>query len=174
MKQLDFSPIDIAYNFYTTLHWIDECISISPARNPRFKACCKYSNINLPLFQPPPEYLCDLLQSCNTFARQFREWLYAYNIALAFISVNCTITNCSVAYSSPNCFQIYSKLYYLQGPLEPPADITPRYIQLYFYNPSYAIDVRLQAHPNTQLDITILQCLTDMLFKKWNPFIALY
>ena len=49
-EQLDLNSMDILYNFCTALHWINKYITISPARNPRFKACCKYSNINLPLF----------------------------------------------------------------------------------------------------------------------------
>ena len=62
----------------------------------------------------------------------------------------------------------------LQGPLEPPTDVAPRYAQLYFYDPSYAPDVRLRARPDTQLDAAILRCLTAMLSKVQNPFIALY
>ena len=148
-EQLDLSSMDIPYNFCAALHWIDERVTTSPARNPRFEACCKHSDINLPLFQPPPEYLHNLLKSHNTSTRQFRERLRAYNAALAFTSINCTITNRGVAQGGPNCFQIHSELYHLQGPLEPPADITPRYAQLYFYNPSYTIDVRLWARPDT-------------------------
>ena len=49
-EQLDLSSIDIPYNSYTALYWINKHISTSPTHNPRFKACCKYSNINLPLF----------------------------------------------------------------------------------------------------------------------------
>ena len=93
---------------------------------------------------------------------------------MAFISINCTVTDRGVARGGPNCFQIYGELYHLQGPLEPPADVAPRYAQLYFYDPSYAKDVRLRAHPNTQLDATILQYLTNMLSNERNPFITLY
>ena len=49
-EQLDLGSMDILYNSYAALYWIDECVSVSPARNPRFEACCKYSDINLPLF----------------------------------------------------------------------------------------------------------------------------
>ena len=174
MEQLDISPIDITCNFCAALHWIDERVSTSQPSNPHFEACCKHGNINLPLFQPPPEYLCDLLESHSTPARQFRERLHSYNAALAFTSINCTITDYSVAHSGPNCFQIHDELYHLQGPLEPPTDVALQYAQLYFYDPSYATDVRLQARPDTQLNATILQCLTAMLSEVWNPFIALY
>ena len=49
-EQLDFGSMDISYNSYTALYWIDKHISILPACNPQFEACCKYSDINLPLF----------------------------------------------------------------------------------------------------------------------------
>lgn len=103
-EQLDLGSMDVACNFCAALHWIDERVSTSPARNPRFEACCKYGDVNLPLFQPPLEYLCDLLQSRSTSARQFRERLRAYNAALAFTSVNCTVTDRGVARGGPNCF----------------------------------------------------------------------
>ena len=49
-EQLDFGSMDIPYNFCAALYWIDEYISTLPACNPRFEACCKYSNVNLFLF----------------------------------------------------------------------------------------------------------------------------
>ena len=142
--------------------------------NLQFKAYYKYGDINLPLFQPPLDYIRDLLEPYSTSTRQFRKRLRAYNIALAFTSVNYTVTNYSIAYSGLNYFQIYSKLYYLQGLLEPPTDVALWYTQLYFYDPSYATDIQLRARPNTQLDIIILQYLTAILSKIQNPFIALY
>ena len=162
-EQLDFRPIDITCNFCTALYQIDKCISILQPSNPQFKTCCKYGNINLPLFQPLLEYLYDLLESYNTSARRFRERLYIYNTVLAFISINYTVTNYNIAQGGLNYFQIYSKLYYLQGPLESFINITLQYIQLYFYNFSYTIDIQLQAYSNTQLDITILWYLTTIL-----------
>ena len=164
--------MNVACNSCAALHWIDE--RIPQPGDPQFEACCKHGDINLPLFQPPPEYLRDLLESTTTSARQFRERLRSYNAALAFTSVNCTVTDRGVARGGPNCFQIHGELYHLQGPLEPPTDVAPRYAQLYFYDPSYATDVRLRARPDTQLDATILRCLTAMLSEVRNPFIALY
>ena len=50
MEQLDLSPINIIYNFYAALYWINKRISILKPSNPRFKAYYKYGDINLPLF----------------------------------------------------------------------------------------------------------------------------
>ena len=49
-EQLDLGPMDVAYSFYAALYWIDERVSTSQPSNPRFKACCKYGDITLPLF----------------------------------------------------------------------------------------------------------------------------
>ena len=49
-EQLDLGSINIPYNSYAALYWINECVNILPARNLRFKAYCKHSNINLLLF----------------------------------------------------------------------------------------------------------------------------
>ncbi|OCL13502.1 hypothetical protein AOQ84DRAFT_283010, partial [Glonium stellatum] len=80
--------------------------------NLRFKACCKHVDVNLPLFQPPPDYLRDLLGPV-VLCWQFREQLRLYNAALAFTSVNYTVTDRGIARGGPNCFYIYGELYYL-------------------------------------------------------------
>ena len=69
MEQLDLGPMDIACNFCAALYWIDERVSISPLSDSCFEAYCKHGDINLPLFQPPPEYLRNLLESRTTSAR---------------------------------------------------------------------------------------------------------
>ena len=104
MEQLNFGPIDIPCNSCAALYWINKCVSTLHPSDPRFEACCKHSNINLSLFQPLLKYLYNLLEFCNTSARLFRERLRAYNAALAFTSVNYTVTDYSIAYNGPNCF----------------------------------------------------------------------
>jgi hypothetical protein len=50
VEQLDLGPIDITYNFYTALYWINKYVSILQPSDLRFKAYYKYGNIDLPLF----------------------------------------------------------------------------------------------------------------------------
>ena len=71
----------------------------------------------------------------------------------------------------PACFQIHGELYHHQGPLEVHDSRTPQYVQLFFYDPAYVIDVH-STH-NSQLDWRILAELTEMLHEV-NPFIPLY
>jgi hypothetical protein len=62
-------------------------------------------------------------------------------------------------------------LYHHQGPLEVQNGHIPRYAQLFFYDPAYAVSVR-SAH-NPQLDHSILAELMEML-RETNPFISIY
>jgi len=49
-EQLDLGSMDVAYNFYAALYWINKRISTLLLSNLRFKACYKHGNVNLPLF----------------------------------------------------------------------------------------------------------------------------
>jgi len=49
-EQLDIGPINVTCNFCATLYWINKRVSISQPSNPRFKACYKHGDVNLPLF----------------------------------------------------------------------------------------------------------------------------
>lgn len=83
---------------------MDERVSISRPSNAQFEACYKHGDVNLPLFQPLPEYLRGLLESPTSSAKQFRKLLRLYNAALAFILVNYIVANYSVGLGSLNCF----------------------------------------------------------------------
>jgi len=50
--------------------------------------------------------------------------------------------------------------------------VAPRYAQLYFYDPAYAAAAR--SRTNLQLDLVILQGLTEMLYEIGNPYIHVY
>ena len=163
--------MNILCDYCEARHWIDERVSSSRPEQPRFEACCKQGNVVLPRFSPPPEYLRDLLQDNTAVARRFRQQLRQYNAALSFTSLNCTTTDRGAS-GGVNCFQIHGELYHLQGPLDTTAGQAPRYAQLYFYDPVYATNARLQA--NTELDGTILRRLLDMLNNARNPYIPLY
>ena len=69
-------------------------------------------------------------------------------------------------------FQIHGELYHLHSPLETAPGAAPRYAQLYFYDPAYAAAARSRTNP--QLDLVILQGLTEMLYEIGNPYIHVY
>ncbi|RMZ76301.1 hypothetical protein DV736_g6706, partial [Chaetothyriales sp. CBS 134916] len=168
---LDLGPMNIRCDNCQARHWIDERTSSSRTDQPRFETCCKHGDIVLALYPSPPEYLRLLLQEGSAKSRQFRKQLRAYDAALSFTSLNCTVSDRG-ALGGVNCFQIHRELYHLQGPLDTTSGRAPRYAQLYFYDPVYATNTRQRANP--ELDRDILRHLLDMLHEVANPFIQLY
>jgi hypothetical protein len=121
--------------------------------------------------QTPPRFLWTLLREDDPRARSFRQNIRAYNSALAFTSVSYTKDTRTDLSRGLHCFQIHGELFHYQGPLEPGPQQAPTFAQLFFYDPDYATDIRVQHRP--QLDRTILQGLHEMLTDH-NPFIRIY
>lgn len=69
-------------------------------------------------------------------------------------------------------FQIHGELFYLQESLDIEIDQLPDYAQLYFYNPAFANTTRISRV--TILQESLLERLTNMLHKYYNPFIQYY
>jgi hypothetical protein len=119
----------------------------------------------------PPPFLRALLKGDDPRARSFRQNIRAYNSALAFTSVSYTKDTRTDLSRGLHCFQIHGELFHYQGPLEPGPQQAPAFAQLFFYDPDYATDFRLQHRPS--LDRTILRGLHEMLTDH-NPFIRIY
>ena len=118
-----------------------------------------------------PDYLRQLLIGDDIRTRTFRKNLRKYNSALKFTSVNYNPDRRLPRNGrGPVCFQIHGELYHLQGPLDP-VDDSPRFAQLFFYDPNEATAIRTRQ--NTELDPDIVRRLTEMLHNM-NPFIRLY
>ena len=112
-----------------------------------------------------------LLQDSTPRARQFRKDIRKYNSALAFTSISYNKDTRLSPHGGIQCFQIHGELFHLQGPLRARDGRTPSFAQLFFYDPDYATDVRMDQYPT--LDRTILTDLQDML-TNLNPFISIY
>jgi hypothetical protein len=155
-----------------TFHWIDERIAGSTAQNPKFEICCKKGDIRLPDIKPPPDRLCQLYESDESYAKDFWEQIRQYNASLTFTSLRYVADErIGNRHGGPTCFQIHGKLYHIQGPLQEENDNIPRYTQLFFYDPTYAAQVRSQQNP--QLNQQLLHDLT-MILHDINPFIKYY
>ena len=125
----------------------------------------------LPPFQPPPAYLRQLLIGDDVRTRTFRKNLRKFNSALTFTSVSYKPDRRLPRNGrGPVCFQIHGELYHLQGPLHP-VDDSPRFAQLFFYDPDEATAIRTRQH--TELYPDVVRRLTEMLHNM-NPFIRLY
>lgn len=121
----DLGPMNMQCIDCGALHWLREKTTDSTAEEAVFELCCKKGDVNLPLFNDPPEYLKNLLQDQTATGRQFRENLRQYNCALAFTSVDCTTADQNLR-PGITCFTIHGELYHIQGPLITPSDGVPR------------------------------------------------
>jgi hypothetical protein len=139
--------------------------------NQQFELCCKRGDAILDRLRAPPPFLRALLEGDDPRARSFRQNIRAYNSALAFTSVSYTKDTRTDLSRGLHCFQIHGELFHYQGPLQPGSQETPAFAQLFFYDPDYATDIRLQHR--SQLDRMILRGLHEML-ADYNPFIRIY
>jgi hypothetical protein len=85
----NFGLMNIICTHCEALHWIDERLSKSSIRNPKFGVCCLQGQIQLPPLRHPPRYLCDLLCGVAPMSKIFRDKIYQYNAAFAFTSWVC-------------------------------------------------------------------------------------
>jgi hypothetical protein len=112
-----------------------------------------------------------LLVEVNPRANQFRKDIRKYNGTLAFTSISYNRDDRLTGQGGIQCFQIHGELFHFQGPLRPEDGTNPSFAQLFFYDPEFATDLRMDKYPNLDRFILreLLQELTDC-----NPFIDLY
>lgn len=153
--------------FCQALHFIEE--QVLPHK--QFPACCVRGDGQLEPLTDAPTVLRTLLQDDSPRARAFRKDIRKYNSALAFTSVSYNKDTRVSLQGGIQCFQIHGELFHFQGPLRTEDGRTPAFAQLFFYDPEYATDIRMDRYPT--LDRTVLIELLDML-TDCNPFINLY
>ena len=113
------------------------------AFNGHFGTCCDGGQVQLPLLSNPPRVLSGLYEGDDAAANEFRANITQYNAALAFTSLGVDELDYSINhYGSRNwVFRIHGNLYHLSGALEPPPGEPPTYAQLYFYDPTVALQL---------------------------------
>ena len=97
-------------------HWKDEASHGYRRRDREYESCCKRGVVVLPPFQPPTDFLRQLLVGDDVRSRAFRKNLRKYNSALTFTSVNYKPDRRLPRNGrGPVCFQIHGELYHLQA-----------------------------------------------------------
>ena len=94
-----------------------------------------------------------------------------YNSALTFTLVSFQKDTQVNLQGGIQCFQIHRELFHLQGLLRTEDGRTPAFAQLFFYDPKYATDLRIDRYPS--FDRTVLSELLNILTDH-NPFIEIY
>lgn len=117
------------------LHWLSEKLASSSDSSPEFPTCCDHGLIKLPDLQPPPDQLMALFTGSDSQSRNFREYIWEYNRALAFTSLGVNQDHTINNGDSAPVFRIQGELCHLSGALLPSEGQQPTYAQLYVYDP---------------------------------------
>jgi hypothetical protein len=144
-------------------HWLDERVTNSPKSSPRFSHCCHHGKVHLERLPDPPDELRSLFTAQSTQARRFREGIRQYNSALAFTSFTAKETYDNSAGSGPWVWKSGYTIYHQAGTLFPNAVDDPSYAQLYFYDPTEALEYRMRR--NDGLNRETMQSLQNVLMQ---------
>ncbi|KAI9451440.1 hypothetical protein F5148DRAFT_1290133 [Russula earlei] len=162
----DLKDLTIQCSFCKALHWLDEHLTNSSKRTPKFGMCCLSGKIALPALHPCPPELYNLLTGQDPTSKAFCLHILSYNNALAFTSVGRQVDHSVYQGQGPWVFKLHGELIHRIGSLLPPEGpdaAAPSYAQLYIYDPDQALHMRM-AHPaNSHLHQNTMQTLQDML-----------
>ncbi|RPD82884.1 hypothetical protein L226DRAFT_425085, partial [Lentinus tigrinus ALCF2SS1-7] len=157
------------------LHWDGERLAASSRVHPKFGTCCDSGKVSLPLLPDPPAVLRQLFTDQTRDAKQFREHIWQYNSAFAFVSLGVSvderINRHDHANPAPYVFRIHGELCHRTGSLLPGPGRAPRYAQTYIYDPRTALDERHRR--NTNLSLPLLETIQTVL-QQCNPYVAIY
>ena len=161
-------------SFCKAFLWLDERLSSSSKRNPRFGLCCLQGKIRPPYLNPIPPELYHLLTVQNPIGNAFRNHIRNYNQALAFTSVGRTVDDSlNRTGAGPYSFRLHGELIHRAGSLLPPQGDSPTWAQLYIYDSTQALDFCMAHSANSRLDRGVMQTLQDMLYCS-HPAVELY
>jgi hypothetical protein len=135
--------------------------------------CCYSGKISLPVLQPVPLELYNLLSAQDPRGRAFRDHIRNYNNALAMTSVGRQIDHNLNNGGSPWVFKLHGQLTHRVGSLLPSSNTTPFYAQLYIYDTEYALQHRMANPLDFRLQQGVLLELQDMLYQT-HPSVQLY
>jgi hypothetical protein len=183
-KPLDLGKMDQMCNNCGAKHWRGELPSNCTLTNKFWTSCCNAGKSQVDLLKEPPEYIKKLYTEEDEQGKAFRENIRRMNVIFAFTSISCNQTELSQNYSNNTSsnssrtstyftpFQIQGEMYHIQGPLEAENQTgTPKYAQLYIYDPLYASQMR--SIRNDDVDKELILKLSEII-TECNPFVSLY
>ena len=153
------------------LHWKGEKLTNSSACSPHFGMCCDSGQVHVPLLQDPPLFLCQLLESNDAQAIDFRTRIWQYNRTFAFTSLGVSEDHLINNGRGPPVFRVHGELRHYSGSLLPTAEHHPRYAQLYIYDPCDSLQYR--QHNNSDLRIDTLTSLQNLILNN-HQYAPLY
>ena len=114
--------------------------------NDSFSLCCGKGKIRLPVaLKEPPELLKGLFNGENRKSKSFLDNIRRYNSMFAFTSMGGNVDHSVNTGRGPFCFRIQGQNYHRLGNLLPNPGETPKFSQLYIYDPPNEIETRISA-----------------------------
>lgn len=169
--QVQFGRMQVTCEYCKAFHWIEERLKHSSTSHPVFSHCCHHNKVRLPALPLPPPKLRYLLTSSSTDARQFREHIRQYNSALAFTSFTAKEDNMNKTGRGPWVWKSGYTIYHRAGNLFPDTAASPKYAQLYFYDPNDALQLRMER--NSTLSRNTMNALQSVL-NQYNKYSKIF
>ncbi|XP_026417352.1 uncharacterized protein LOC113312830 [Papaver somniferum] len=161
--------MDVPCSFCGALHSIDEKLTESSFKNPKFGKCCHKGKVNLPALRTPPDSLRELFEGDDDKSETFRKNIRSLNATNAFTNLGCKYDTRVSKGGGPPCFSIHGELRHNSGSLTPKEGEDAIYSQLYIYDPSHALAIQEKRNPN--LSREVLKIIQDKLLEH-NIFIT--
>ena len=153
--------MDVKCEFCKAYHWIEEHLKHSSPSHPLFPCCCHHNKIHLPILPYPPRRLCKFLTSSSKRSWHFHKHIRQYNSALAFTSFTAKEDKVNSTGRGPWVWKSGYTIYHRAGSLFPDSANSPKFAQLYFYDPEDALEHRMER--NEMLDRKIMARLQAIL-----------
>ena len=153
--------------------WINERISQSSLRNPKFQLCCDQGRYTLPSLKPTPTEIRLLLRNADDRAKDFRKYIRGYNSAMSFTSLGVNLDQ-AVANSNHGAFnfRIQGGIYHRIGSLLPnDTNNRPAFSQIYVHDPEIDFEIELghrRAIGDHLQEVTLREL--QQLMHRINPF----
>lgn len=168
VQTLHIGPMNHACQFCHAVHFKGE-----KPRDGKFTLCCNKGKVQLP---PPGDVdplLKGLLTNCHPKSPHFMKNIIRYNNAFAFASIAYKKAH-PLAGRGPLTIRIQGQICHNVSAARPNSENqTPSYSQLYFLDPTEALEIRRKHPANEQLDAGLLRQF-DIIFRRDNPYAGSY
>lgn len=125
----------------------------------KFSICCQKGKVKLPLLQPPPPYLKQLLETEGSDLRTFKEQSRMLNSLFALTSMGGKVDNKINEGNAPYVFRLNGQNHHKIGSLLPPVGEEPKFTQLYIHDTENEVQNRLNILGDNKKNKILIQRL---------------
>ncbi|KAL6554020.1 hypothetical protein OROMI_019693 [Orobanche minor] len=156
--------------------WIGENVERAKLSTPKFSLCCLKGKVVLPILAEPPQLMRDLLENRHDKSKKFIEDIRAYNMMFSFTSMGGKIDYSVNKGAGPYTFRLGGQNLHRIGSLLPLDGSTPKFSQLYIFEPDGEVENRKNAVSKGKpydFDDSIVTNLKQMIDEN-SPYAKIY